>query len=90
MAQRGHHRKIMLYMPHLLTAIQVLSKTDLIATLPERLVKSFSKKLNLVWQPAPIEIPAVAIKQIWHQFSDSDIKQIWLRKLIATVAAKQK
>lgn len=80
-------RKVRLTLPHALSALYVLPQTNLIALVLERVAKVLGSKLELATQPAPFSNPIAIVRQVWHPKTTQDPAQIWLRQLVAEVAA---
>ncbi|MGC6386052.1 LysR family transcriptional regulator [Ewingella sp. S1.OA.A_B6] len=80
LAEVGLSRRVVLSVPHFLFVIQVLMSTDLVAMLPERLVRG-----NPALQMAepPLAIPGFEMFMVWHERSHRDPAHQWLRALIA-------
>lgn len=81
-------RTISLAIPHMLSAMHVLAKTSLLATVPKRMALTLQKQLNLVVQKPPFSVPSVTITQAWHSRFDNDAGHRWLRNLINEVGQK--
>ncbi|MNC56118.1 HTH-type transcriptional regulator SyrM 1 [compost metagenome] len=58
----------------------VIAKTDLVAMLPERLVRD-SPEVQIA-EP-PVEIPGYELAMLWDERSHRDPAHQWLRELIA-------
>ncbi|CAM3946756.1 hypothetical protein SESI111939_09410 [Serratia silvae] len=68
------------FVPHFLFVKSVLGKTDLVAMLPERLVRD-SPEVQIA-EP-PVEIPGYELAMLWDERSHRDPAHQWLRELIA-------
>jgi len=66
----------------------LVAKSDLIATLPERLAKPFVRTLPLKILPPPIKLPELAITLFWHERSQRSPLHRWFRDLAGAIAAK--
>lgn len=66
----------------------VVAKSDLIATLPERLAQPFVKTLGLKILPPPVKLPELAITLFWHDRSQHSPLHRWFRQLAGEIAAK--
>lgn len=75
----GVTRRVVLSVPHFLTAMSVVASTDLVAMLPSRLVHRDSR-LQVV--PAPINVPKYTMGLVWHERSHRDPAHRWLRDQI--------
>lgn len=79
LAKLGRKRRVALSVPHFLFMLEVLASSDLVAVLPERLVRN-TPHLR-VFTP-PLEIPGFDILMLWHQRLHRDPAQQWLRQQI--------
>ncbi|TQI80661.1 DNA-binding transcriptional LysR family regulator [Serratia fonticola] len=78
--QVGLLRRVVLSVPHFLFVKSVIASTDLVAMLPERLVRG-SPALQIA-EP-PVEIPGYEFVMLWDERSQRDPAHQWLRELIA-------
>ncbi|USX28303.1 LysR family transcriptional regulator [Oxalobacteraceae bacterium OTU3CINTB1] len=76
LAQVGLSRRVALSVPHFLFMVSVLQSTDLVAMLPERLVRD-NAALKVV-EP-PVDIPGYEMAMLWHERSHRDPAHQWLR-----------
>ncbi|HEX5343762.1 MAG TPA: LysR family transcriptional regulator [Duganella sp.] len=81
LAQAGMTRPVVLSVPHFLFVISALTSTDLVAMLPERLVRN-NPSLRVV--PPPMEIPGYEMAMLWHERLHRDPAHQWLRDHIAS------
>ncbi len=79
LANKGLSRRVVLSVPHFLFMLETLANTDLVAMLPERLVKHASA-LKIV-EP-PLEIAGFDMMMLWHERVHRDPSHIWLRQHI--------
>ncbi len=77
--QVGLSRRVVLSVPHFLFVKSVIAKTDLVAMLPERLVRG-SSALQIA-EP-PVEVPGYEMAMLWDERSHRDPAHQWLRELI--------
>lgn len=80
LAARGLSRRVVLSVPHFLFMLKVLASTDLVAVVPERLVKSV---VGLTVVEPPVEVPGFEILMLWHERVHRDPGHQWLRSYIA-------
>lgn len=80
LAEAGATRRVVLSVPHFLFVRAVLERTDLVAMLPERLVRDV-ESLQVV--PAPVEVPGYEMSMLWHERAHRDPAHQWLRECIA-------
>jgi DNA-binding transcriptional LysR family regulator len=82
LAKLGRSRRVVLSVPHFLFMLEVLASSDLVAVLPERLVRS-STSLQVI-EP-PIEVPGFDILMMWHERVQRDPAHQWLRQQMLAV-----
>lgn len=75
----GHQRKIALKAQHYLMAPAVVAKSDFALTVPQRLAQDFP---DLVALELPFEVEDFSLHLYWHDSSDRDPANIWMRDLI--------
>ncbi len=68
------------------SAALVAKRTNAIATMPAKLGAMLASELELETFDAPIEIPRIEIAQYWHERSDRDPCNRWIRSLLADVS----
>lgn len=71
-------RNIVLFVPHYLSVPWVLSSSDLLAVVPERIALAFEGRFGL--EMLPVErAPAMKVQQLWHPRSQGVEAHQWLR-----------
>ncbi|QVN22469.1 LysR family transcriptional regulator [Burkholderia pyrrocinia] len=80
LAQAGATRRVVLSVPHFLFVMSAVASTDLVAMLPERLVRG-TPALRIV--DAPVDVPGYEISMLWHERVHRDPAHRWLRETIA-------
>jgi DNA-binding transcriptional LysR family regulator len=88
MGKAGQQRKVKLRVPSFLSVPQIVSQTDLIATVPERLAEQCAAPFRLQVFPHPVDMPAFELKMFWHRRVHTDPANQWLRALIVEFFAK--
>jgi DNA-binding transcriptional LysR family regulator len=63
-----------------------VARSDLIATVPERLGKRFADQLPLQILPFPFKVPRLAFSVYWHERTHRDPGHRWFRQVLADVA----
>jgi len=87
----GLTRKISLRLPHFMAVHSVISRTDLITTIPFLLAKQIKGDgLKVAELPTGIEGPTFTVSQIWHERFHQDPARKWLRSIVKNVSAKFK
>ena len=89
LTRRGLQRRVFLRSPHNLTASMVVSKTDMLLTLPERHAQLLNQgSLNQVY-PFPLQTPCLEAHLYWHESVENDPANRWLREEIERVLAPE-
>jgi DNA-binding transcriptional LysR family regulator len=81
LAQAGMTRRVVLSVPHFLFVISALSGSDLVAMVPERLVRG-NPALRVV--APPVEVPGYEMAMLWHERLHRNPAHQWLREHIAS------
>lgn len=82
LAQQGMTRRIACRVPHFTSLPYLVSRTDLIATAPERLARMFKNELKLQVLPVPLKLPPFRLTLLWHERHLTEPAHRWLRKLM--------
>lgn len=83
MARHGMRRRVVLELPGFLGLSGIVSKTDLIATLPRQIGETLGSQADVKVLDCPLGVPAVDIKQHWHARNHHDPRNRWLRGMVA-------
>jgi DNA-binding transcriptional LysR family regulator len=78
------HRRVVLETPHFLSIPSIISRSDLVVTVPHA-VGVFVKDVHMnirIAQP-PMRTPKIDLKLHWHRNFHRDPKNKWLRDLVA-------
>ena len=76
-------RKIGLRIPNFIGLSTLISNTDLLVMVPERLARVIAGLVPVQIFPPPMTVPSYAVMQYWHARSDKEPGNQWLRALIA-------
>jgi len=87
--RRNIHRTVRLRVPHFVAVGHILSGTDMIATLPQRLAEKIVEPFGLTWSKHPAPLPDTAITMFWHARYHQDPANQWLRDLIYRMFAQK-
>lgn len=82
LSELGLERRIKLIIPHFLSAALIVSKTEMILSLPHRIAEQFTTLAPLEVFPVPIELPDYNLCMVWHPLRDKDPAHQWLREQI--------
>lgn len=84
----GRQRRVVATVGHFLVVPFLLSRSNLVATEPKRVMQPFAKSLDLVLRPPPFDAPAYRVTQMWHRRMADDPGHQWLRSLVHKAARK--
>lgn len=88
LAARGLRRRIAVVVPSSAGVPFVVAASDLIATLPSRIIGKPSGMSNLRIVPAPLPQVEVSPHLVWHPRSHNSPLRVWLRAAIKEIAAR--
>ncbi len=88
LAARGLTRRIAVVLPSSAGLPFVVAKTDLIATLPSRILKDLAAITGLKVVPAPLPPVEVSPHMLWHPRTQSVALLAWIRAMIMETAAE--
>jgi DNA-binding transcriptional LysR family regulator len=88
LAARGLRRRIVLVLPSSAGVPFVVAATDLIATLPSRIVKGLPAVPNIRVLAPPFPDVEVCPHMFWHRRMQTEPLQVWLRSVIREIAAR--
>lgn len=78
----GIERIVRLTIPHFVSVGHILQRTDLMATVTERLADSLTEPFGLTYRPHPVELPEIAINVFWHAKVHRSPAHQWLRTVV--------
>ena len=78
----GILRNVRLTVPHFVAVGHILHKSDMIATVPERLARALVEPFELAYVGHPATLPEIAINMFWHAKFHKDPANEWLRGLV--------
>ena len=84
LAALGRKRHARLAVPHFLLVPEIVARSDMISTLPERLARGYAKQLR-IFEP-PVELQEFAVGEMWHERNERDPAQQWLRDVLVELA----
>jgi DNA-binding transcriptional LysR family regulator len=87
LAERGLERRVLLTTPHFLVAPAVAARTDLVATVAERLARQLERQLGLRVLELPLEVAPARHVALWHDRMHRDPGHRWLRRVLGEIAA---
>ena len=84
LAALGRKRHSRLAVPHFLLVPEIIARSDMISSLPERLARGYARQLRIC-EP-PVELQKFTVGEIWHERNERDPAQQWLRDVLAELA----
>jgi DNA-binding transcriptional LysR family regulator len=78
----GIERNVRLTIPHFVSVGHILQRTDLLATVTERLAESLAEPFGLTHRPHPVDLPEIAINVFWHAKVHRSPAHQWLRGVV--------
>lgn len=85
----GLRREVAMTVPHFLMAPHLVAGSDLICVLPGRVARRLAEPLGLVLSPPPLELPGFRLSMVWPERLEHAPAHVWLRSLVAEVAAAE-
>ena len=74
--------------PHFAAVPYILSTTDLVATVPQKLAERAAGPFQLQYVKSPLLLPALQTNMFWHRRYNHDEGVLWLRTLVADLFAE--
>lgn len=90
LARLSLKRRVTVGVPHFLSAPYIVTDSDLVATVPERLARLVSSHLPLEVREPPISLPGFSVYLYWHRRFQHDPAHVWLRSQIVAASNKQR
>ena len=80
--RRGIQRTVRVTVPHFVSVGHILQRSDLVATVPQRLAERLIEPFGLVQVAHPAKLPQVAINVFWHAKVHRAPANQWLRGVV--------
>ena len=88
--EEGYQRRVALTVPHYLQALHVVAQSDLVAVIPERLIRANSAMLRLDVLPVPLDVGTFDEYLLHPSTKHFDPGCVWLRGVLHRVAKSLK
>jgi DNA-binding transcriptional LysR family regulator len=82
MERKGVERRVRATVPHFYAVGHILRATDLLATLPLRMVEMMAEPFGLAYGAHPLALPEYSTDIFWHGRLHRDPANQWLRRTI--------
>jgi DNA-binding transcriptional LysR family regulator len=86
LAASGLRREIAVVLPSSAGIPFVVAATDLIGTLPSRVVRDLAPTQNVLLLPTPFSAVEVSPNLLWHIRTENTPMHVWLRSVIVEIA----
>lgn len=86
LAALGKKRKVVLSVPSFLLVPTLLQTSELVAVLPERLLRGRERELRMF--APPLDVPGFDVIAVWHARMHKDATHRWLREFLVSVVQK--
>lgn len=84
LAALGHCRNVVLSAASFLFVPEIVARSDLVALVPQRLVRDRGETLQVLECPFPV--PGFAVSMLWHERNHGHGGQRWVREVVAELA----
>lgn len=81
----GRRRNIALTVPHYLQALHAVARSDLIAVIPERLIRAYAAPLHLNWLQLPLDAGTFDEFLLHPARTHADPGCVWLRSILMDI-----
>jgi DNA-binding transcriptional LysR family regulator len=78
--ETSHYR-----VPHFTAVPYIVSSTDLLVTVPQKLAERAAAPFNLSWLRTPLRLPVLQTNLFWHRRYNEDEGNQWLRQIISSM-----
>ncbi len=80
----GRRRQVVLSAPAFLVVPEMITRSDLIAVVPDRIARHHADRLQII--APPVTVPGFDIALVWHDRTTAHPIQRWLREQIVRIA----
>lgn len=81
----GRKRNIAITVPHYLQALHAVARSDLIAVIPERLIRAYAAPLHFKWCPVPLDAGTFDEFLLHPARTHADPGCIWFRGILKEI-----
>ncbi|NVO16389.1 MAG: LysR family transcriptional regulator [Rhodoplanes sp.] len=83
--KRGLSRRVVTSVPMFLAGLDMVTKSDLVATVPRRLARAHAAAFGLAVHECPVEVASFDVVAVHHARAEADPGTAWLRGMIRAV-----
>lgn len=84
--ERALKRRIGIAIPHLLSVVDIVTASDLVGTVPQRMAQAWEKRGAVRMFPLPLDVPPLTVNMLYLERARFDPAHMWLRVQIEGVA----
>lgn len=88
LARAGVGPSVRFRVPHFTAVPYMVSTSDLVVTVPQKLAERAALPFGLEWIMPPLELPTLQTNVFWHRRYNQDPGNQWLRGLLAEIFAE--
>ena len=88
LARAGVGQTTRFRVPHFTAVPYIVSTSDLVVTVPQKLAERAAAPFGLEWATPPLDLPPLQTNIFWHRRFNQDPGNQWLRGLLADVFAE--
>ena len=88
LANHGATRKFALQCEHYFAATSVISRCDMLLTMPNAYANLLKDKMPVCVVPLPFEVPVLPVHMYWHKQAEHDPINGWMREKLLGIAEK--
>ena len=86
LAKHGKSRNIALKCEHYFAATSVISRCDMLLTMPNTYANLLKEKMPVHVSPLPFDVPVLPVHMYWHKQAEQDPINGWMREKLLTIA----
>lgn len=83
--EHGVQRRFVMSTPSFMVLPMLVERSELLATVPQRLADVFVAWGAVAAWPMPVSVPPLALRQTWHARFHQDAASMWLRQQVCTL-----
>jgi DNA-binding transcriptional LysR family regulator len=88
LARMGLSRSVGARVSHFLMVPELVARTDMVAAVGRRVALSSAHNLGLAVFTPPLSLPKSTVGQVWHERTDADPGNSWLRRVLSEVCSQ--
>jgi DNA-binding transcriptional LysR family regulator len=86
LARKGLTRKVVARVPHFVAAAMLVSHSDAVAVVPQRVAQAWAQTAPVRFVESPVPLPHFTMSQFFPEVLRKAPEHVWLRQLVKEVA----